>query len=78
MNQDISQIQSQYYQTLNQANMKILQLNDLVAEAATKVAKEKGYDLVVNDESVYFSQSILYDQTGHRKNEYRFRQRTKR
>lgn len=60
MNQDITQIQSQYYQTLNQANMKILQkLNDLVADAATKVAKEKGYDLVVNDESVYFSQSIL-------------------
>jgi outer membrane protein len=60
MNQDLTQIQSQYYQTLNQANMKILQkLNDVVAEAATKVAKEKGYDLIVNDDSIYFSRGGL-------------------
>lgn len=60
MNQDLTQIQNQYYQTLNQANMKILQkLNDHVAVAAAKFAKEKGYDLVINEDSIYFSQSVL-------------------
>ncbi|MBA2727747.1 MAG: OmpH family outer membrane protein [Parachlamydiaceae bacterium] len=60
MNQDLTQIQNQYYQTLNQANMKVLQkLNDVVAEAATKVAKERGYDLIVNDDSIYFSRGSL-------------------
>jgi len=58
--QELTQIQSQYYQTLNQANMKILQnLNDVVAEAATNVAKEAGYDLIVNDDSIYFSRGGL-------------------
>ncbi len=60
MNTELSQVQNQYYQTLNQANMKILQkLNDVVAEAATKVAKDKGYDLIVNDDSIYFSRGGL-------------------
>lgn len=60
MSQDLSQIQSQYYQTLNQANMKILQkLNDLVAEASTKVAKDKGLDIILNDDGgFYFSNSL--------------------
>lgn len=60
MSQDLQQIQSQYYQTLNQANMKVLQkLNDLVAEASTKVAKDKGFDMMLNDDGgFYFSNAL--------------------
>ncbi len=60
MTQELSQIQSQYYQTLNQANMKILQkLNDIVAEASAKVAKDKGLDIVLNDDGGFYFSTAL-------------------
>lgn len=59
LSQEFAQIQSQYYQSLNQTNMKILQqLQDIVAKAAEQVAKENSYDIILSDESgFYFSKS---------------------
>lgn len=63
LSQEFRLIQSQYYQSLNQTNMKILQqLQDTVAKAAEQVAKENGYDIILSDESgFYFSKSDLSD-----------------
>lgn len=55
MNQELSQIQAQYYQTLQQTNFKIVQkLQEDVTKAATKIAEQDGYDVVLNEESVFF------------------------
>lgn len=55
INQEVGQIQAQYYQTLNQANMKILQkLNELVAKASTNIAKENSLDLILNDDGGFY------------------------
>lgn len=55
VNQELGQIQAQYYQTLNQANMKVLQkLNELVAKAAANLAKESGLDLILNDDGGFY------------------------
>lgn len=60
MNQEIGQIQGQYYQTLNQANMKILQkLNEMVAETCATLAKEGQYDMILNDDGgFYYSRDL--------------------
>lgn len=60
MNQEMGQIQSQYYQALNQANMKILQkLNELVAKASQKVAQESKINMILNDDGgFYFSPDL--------------------
>lgn len=60
INQELGQIQGQYYQTLNQANMKILQkLNDMVAATAAKIAKETQLDLILNEDgSFYYSAGL--------------------
>lgn len=55
LNSELGQIQSQYYQTLNQANIKILQkLNELVSQAAAGVAKDAQVDLILNEESGFY------------------------
>lgn len=55
VNQDLGQIQGQYYQTLNQANMKILQkLNDLVSQAATTIAIKNRLDLILNEDGGFY------------------------
>lgn len=55
INQELSQIQAQYYQTLNQANMKILQkLNEQVSKASANIAKENGLDLILNDDGGFY------------------------
>ncbi len=55
INQELGQIQAQYYQTLNQANMKILQkLNEFVAKASTKIAQENHLDLILNDDGGFY------------------------
>ena len=60
LNQEMSQIQSQYYQSLQQTNFKIVQkLADTVAEASEMVAKEHGFDFLVNDESIFFYKESL-------------------
>jgi len=55
MNQELSQIQAQYYQTLQQTNFKIVQkLQEDVTKAATTIAEQEDYDVVLNEESVFF------------------------
>lgn len=55
LNQEISQFQNQYYQALNQTNVKVVQqLHDLIAKTVQTLAKENGYDLVLNEESSFF------------------------
>ncbi len=54
LNQELSQQQTQYYQSLNQTNLKVLQnLNDIVAKAAAQIAKQDNIDLILNEESFY-------------------------
>ncbi|GAB4228647.1 MAG: hypothetical protein Tsb0021_06200 [Chlamydiales bacterium] len=57
---ELSQVQSQYSLTLQQAHFKILQkLSETVSKAAEKVAKKKGLTLVLNEESTfYFAPSL--------------------
>jgi outer membrane protein len=55
LSQELSQQQNQYFQTLNQANFKIVQkLTEVVNKAADKVAKKEGIDMIVNEESTFF------------------------
>lgn len=52
---EFMQLQNQYMQTLQQANMKIIQkLNDMITKAAKEIATEKKLDIVLSDESAYF------------------------
>lgn len=56
LNQEFNQQQQQFYQTLSQTNMSIIQkLNDAVTKAAEKVAKANKFDIVLNNESCFFS-----------------------
>lgn len=58
MSQELSQIQAQYYQTLQQTNFKIVQkLQDDVTKAAAKIAEQDHYDIILNEESVFFVDS---------------------
>lgn len=55
LSQEVTQLQNQYYQTLNQANFKIVQkLTDVVNKAADKVAKKHNIDMIVNEETTFF------------------------
>lgn len=60
MSQEMSQHQQQYYQVLQQAHVKVIQgLNDAITEAAKSLASTGKYDLIINDESVFFAASNL-------------------
>jgi outer membrane protein len=60
LNQEISQQQNQYMQTLQQTNLKVMQkLQDQLAEAATQVAKSEKLDAVYNDEGCFYSSPQL-------------------
>lgn len=60
LSQEMNQLQTQYYQSLNQANFKIVQsLADVVAQAAELVAKEEKYDMLLNDEGAFYYDSQL-------------------
>jgi outer membrane protein len=55
MTQELTRTQSQYMQTLQDANMKVLQLISAeVADAAKEVASVKGLDLIVNEEAAFY------------------------
>lgn len=60
LNQELGQIQGQYYQTLNQANMQILQqLSEVVAKASEQAASRNGIEMVLSSESgFYFAKSL--------------------
>lgn len=54
-NQELSQLQNQYMQTLQQTNFKVIQkLNEMVTKAASTVAKNDKYDMILNEESAFF------------------------
>ncbi len=56
LSQEMNQLQTQFYQTLNQANFQIVQkLSELVTKASENVAKEKSLDIVLNSEGAFFS-----------------------
>jgi len=60
LNQEISQQQNQYYQALNQANVKILQkLAEAVSKATETIAKEQNIDLVANEDGCFYYSSAL-------------------
>jgi outer membrane protein len=60
VSQDLTQLQNQYYQTLNQANMQVVQkLFDMISDASKTLAKEKGLDLIINDESCFYKADKL-------------------
>jgi outer membrane protein len=53
--QELQQIQSQFMQTLQQANFKVVQnISDKVSKASAEVAKKQGLDIIVNNESVFY------------------------
>lgn len=60
LSQEMQQIQSQFYQTLNQANFKIVQkISESVGKASEKAAKEKNIDVVLNSEGSFFASKAL-------------------
>ncbi len=55
LNQEISQQQQQYLQTLQQTNLKVIQnLTELVTKAANTVAKNEKLDIVFNEEASFY------------------------
>lgn len=55
ISQEASQQQSQYMQTLQQANVKVLdKLDGAIIKASEAVAAKNGYNLVINEDSSYF------------------------
>ncbi len=60
LNEELGRYQNQYYQVMNQANMRIVQAMSLnIATAAEKVAKDKKLTMVVNkDACFYFSPAL--------------------
>lgn len=60
LNEELVRYQNQYYQVLNQANMKVVQgLSSKVNAAAELVAKEKKLDLVLHKDVCFFYSSDL-------------------
>ena len=60
LNQDLQRYQNQYYQVLNQTNMRILQsISSSIGEASEKVAKNKKLTMVVNKEACFFYAPVL-------------------
>lgn len=60
LNQEISQQQNQYMQTLQQTNFKVVQkLQEQVTKAAEIVAKNEKLDLVLNDEGSFYNSASL-------------------
>lgn len=60
LNEDMSRYQNQYYQVLNQANMRIMQsLGSMVNQAAEKVAKDKHLKMVINKDACFFTAPSL-------------------
>lgn len=60
LSQEMGQMQNQFYQTLSQANMKVVQkISDSVAKASEKVAKGLKIDLVLNEETCFYCNSSI-------------------
>ncbi len=60
LNEELNRYQNQYYQVLNQANMKLVQtMSNSINSAAETVAKEKKLDMVINKEAFFFHNNKL-------------------
>jgi outer membrane protein len=60
LNEDLNRYQNQYYQVLNQSNMKVIQtISGSINAASEKVAKDKKLSLVVNKDACFFTSSAL-------------------
>lgn len=54
LNEELNRYQAQYYQIMQQANMKLVQvMSDLINEASEKVAKQEKLSLVINREAAF-------------------------
>ncbi len=55
LNEELGRYQNQYYQVMNQANMRIIQtLSTSINTAAEKVAKDKKLNMVVNKDACFY------------------------
>lgn len=55
LNEELNRYQNQYYQVLNQANMRIIQtINTNINSASEKIAKEKKLSMIVNKDACFF------------------------
>ncbi len=55
LNEELSRYQNQYYQVMNQANMRIVQtLGNSIQTASEKVAKDKKLSMVVNKDACFY------------------------
>ena len=60
LNEELNRYQNQYYQVLNQANMKLVQtMSNTINTSAEAVAKEKKLDMVINKEAFFFHNNKL-------------------
>lgn len=60
LNEDLQRYQNQFYQVMNQANMRVIQvMSNSISEASEKVAKAKKLGMVVNKEACFFYSSGL-------------------
>jgi len=60
LGQEFGGLQQQYVQIMQQANFKLVQaLTDAVTNASEKLAKDKGYDLLQNSETLFYSNPDL-------------------
>lgn len=55
LSEDMNKYQNQYYQVLNQANMRLIQvMSQSIASASEKVSKDKKLAVIVNKEACFF------------------------
>ncbi|MCB1073895.1 MAG: OmpH family outer membrane protein, partial [Chlamydiia bacterium] len=55
MNEELGRYQSQYYQVMNQANMKLIQLmSSYVAQASESIEKKQKLSVVLNKEACFY------------------------
>ncbi len=60
LNEEMNRYQSQYYQVMNQANLKIYQnMMGKIQTAAEKVSKDKKLNMVMNKEACFFFMPTL-------------------
>ncbi len=60
LNEEMSRYQNQYYQVLNQANMRIIQtISNGINAASEKVAKDKKLTVVVNKDACFYFSPVL-------------------
>jgi outer membrane protein len=60
LNEEMNRYQNQYYQVLNQANMRIVQMmSNGISAASEQVAKDKKLTVVVNKDACFFYNTAL-------------------